>query len=101
MLEFGYSFTMGWMGKTRYEVEAELLGRVDHCRATWEHLHRNLREAGHLTRAAAGTPDGVLAARQAVTHARLLNQAQENYISALHDFSHFILSGTLPADDSA
>jgi hypothetical protein len=96
MVRFAYSFTMGWMGKNKYEVEAELLGRVDQCRATWEYLHGKLREAGDLTAAAAGTSDGALAAKQAVSHARLLNQAQENYVAALHDFSHFIISGTLP-----
>ena len=89
---------MGWMGKTRYEVEAELLGRVDQCRATWEYLHGKLREATDLTHATVGTSDGTLAARQAVANARLLSQAQESYVAALHDFSHFIISGTLPDD---
>jgi hypothetical protein len=87
---------MNWMGKTRFEVEAELLGRVDQCRATWKYLHGKLREAGDLTHAAAGTSDGVLAARQTVSHARLLNQAQENYQTALHNFTQFIISGDLP-----
>jgi len=90
---------MGWIGKTQYDVEAELLGRVDHCRATWEYLHGKLRESTDLTHAAAGTSDGALAARQANTNARLLRQAQENYVAALHDFSHFIIGGTLPDDD--
>ena len=90
---------MVWMAKNSYEVEAELLGRVDRCRATWEYLHGQLREATDLTHAAAGTSDGALVARRAVANARLLRQAQESYVAALHDFSHFIISGTMPSDD--
>ena len=90
---------MGWMGKNRYEVEAELLSRVDRSRATWQGLHNQLREAGGIMHATLGTADGTVVARQAVANARLLTQAQENYVAALHDFSHFIISGTLPADD--
>src|SRR5258705_12103836 len=87
------------IGKTRYEVEAKLLSRVDCCRATWQHLHQELREATDLTFAVVGAADGTLATQQAIVKARLFRQAQENYRSALKDFSHFIISGTLPGDE--
>ena len=90
---------MSWTGKTKIEVEAELLGRVDRCRALFEHFRKDLRDASELTYAAMGSPDGTLAAQQTAAKAMLLRHAQENYMAALKDFSHFILSGTLPADD--
>ena len=91
---------MDWTGKSRAEIEAELLARLDACKASYANLKASQAKLAALVRdIEAGSRDGLLAARQANDGARALIAAASKYQAALRDFTYFIIDGRLPPDD--
>jgi hypothetical protein len=90
---------MDWTGKTREEVEIELIARMNAFKATYEGVKVAQQEMLDLYHdIETGTPDGIVAARRAIDAARSLSAALDDYQLSLKQFTAFVVYGTLPKD---
>ena len=90
---------MDWADKTKREIEAELLIRMDICKANYEHFRIAQEKLIGLARdIEIGTPDGIVVARQANEGARALLDALNHYQAAIKVFTKFITDGVVPRD---
>jgi hypothetical protein len=86
-----------WHSKTRQEVEAELLARMEACKAEYENVKVAQLELMALCRdIEPGTPDGILTSTRAVDGARALAGALDRYQNAVRQFNSFLLGGEPP-----
>ena len=90
---------MDWSGKTREEIESELIARIDGCRAKFTKLKTAQGELLALSRdIEVGTPDGIVSGRRANEGAREMLNAVTEYQAALKQFTDFIINGKIPTD---
>jgi hypothetical protein len=88
-----------WCGKTREEIEKELMARMDARLATYRQFKASQTELVAMSRdIEVGTPDGIVSGRRANEGALQLLKALAEYQAALKQFTDFIMTGKIPKD---
>ena len=86
------------LAKTRHQIEAELHAALESTRQEYEKYRWGTSKQLDVADATLGTPDGMLALRQANQHLKAGRRALQQYRKALQRFNDFFLHGKLPPD---